>query len=336
MADVAARQRKLVLYLPHRQPVWRLPEGYVEAIRRRAGKSFEIEIPMDEEAFLRGLPGAEILFAWGLARRHIDKAGPLRWLHTPLAGVDRVLNPELVRSPIRVTSSRGVNSIAVAEHTLGLILALSRGIADGVRAQGEKRWAQPELFGRQPPLDELHGKLLGILGLGDIGRELAVRARALGMRVWGVVRTARHAPDWVDRLLVAGKEDALLRESDVVVLALPLTKATHGLIGERQLRHMKHSALLVNIGRGELVQESALVRALREGWIAGAGLDVFATEPLAPRSPLWSLPQVVMTPHIAGTHPKYMARSADLFVQNLKRYLAGKPLINEVDKQAGY
>jgi len=336
MADVAARQRKLVLYLPHRQPVWRLPEGYVEAIRRRAGKSFEIEIPMDEEAFLRGLPGAEILFAWGLARRHIDKAGPLRWLHTPLAGVDRVLNPELVRSPIRVTSSRGVNSIAVVEHTLGLILALSRGIADGVRAQGEKRWAQPELFGRQPPLDELHGKLLGILGLGDIGRELAVRARALGMRVWGVVRTARHAPDWVDRLLVAGKEDALLRESDVVVLALPLTKATHGLIGERQLRHMKHSALLVNIGRGELVQESALVRALREGWIAGAGLDVFATEPLAPRSPLWSLPQVVMTPHIAGTHPKYMARSADLSVQNLKRYLAGKPLINEVDKQAGY
>jgi len=166
MADVAARQRKLVLYLPHRQPVWRLPAGYVEAIRRRAGKSFEIEIPMDEEAFLRGLPGAEILFAWGLARRHIDKAGPLRWLHTPLAGVDRVLNPELVRSPIRVTSSRGVNSIAVAEHTLGLILALSRGIADGVRAQGEKRWAQPELFGRQPPLDELHGKLLGILGLG--------------------------------------------------------------------------------------------------------------------------------------------------------------------------
>lgn len=333
---MAARQRKLVLYLPHRQAVWRLPEGYVETIRRRAGKAFELEIPMDEEAFLRGLPGAEILFAWGLARRHIDKAGALRWLHTPLAGVDRVLNPELVKSPIRVTSSRGVNSIAVAEHTLGLILALSRGIADGVRAQGEKRWAQPDLFGRQPPLDELHGKLLGILGLGDIGRELAVRARALGMRVWGVVRTARAAPDWVDRLLVGGKEDALLRESDVVVLALPLTRATHGLIGERQLRHMKHSALFVNIGRGELVQESALVRALREGWIAGAGLDVFATEPLAPKSPLWSLPQVVMTPHIAGTHPKYMARSADLFVQNLKLYVAGKPLINEVDKQAGY
>lgn len=333
---MAARPRRLVVYLPHRQPIWRLPEDYLGRIRRRAVKSFDLEIPMDEEAFLRILPGAEVLFAWGLARRHVDKADGLRWLHTPLAGVDRILNPELVRSPIRVTSSRGVNSVAVAEHTLGLILAMTRGIADSVRAQGGKRWAQQDLYGRKPPLDELHGKLLGILGLGDIGRELAVRARALGMRVWGLVRTARSKPDCVDRLLVAGKEDTLLRESDILVLAVPLTKATRGLIGERRLKRMKHSALLVNIGRGELVQESALVRALREGWIAGAGLDVFTTEPLPPSSPLWSLPRIVMTPHVAGTHPEYMARSADLFLQNLKRYLADEPLINEVDKQAGY
>jgi len=333
---VAARPRRLIVYLPHRQPIWRLPEGYLEKIRRRAVKSFDLHVPMDEEAFLRILPGAEVLFAWGLARRHVDKADALRWLHTPLAGVDRVLNPELTKSAIRVTSSRGVNSVAVAEHTLGLMLAMSRGIADSVRAQDGKRWTQQDLYGRKPPLDELHGKLLGILGLGDIGRELAVRARALGMQVWGLVRTARPAPDCVDRLLAAGKEDALLRASDVLVLALPLTKATRGLMGERQLRRMKHTALLVNIGRGELVQESALVRALREGWIAGAGLDVFAREPLLPQSPLWSLPQVVMTPHVAGTHPHYMARSADLFLQNLKRYVAGEPLINQVDKQAGY
>lgn len=333
---MAARQRRLIVYLPHRQPIWRLPEGYLEKIRRLAVKSFDLEVPMDEEAFLRILPGAEALFAWGLARRHADKADALRWLHTPLAGVDRVLNPELTRSAIRVTSSRGVNSVAVAEHTLGLILAMSRGIADSVRAQDGKHWAQQDLYGRKPPLDELHGKLLGILGLGDIGRELAVRARALGLQVWGLVRTARPAPDCVDRLLAAGKEDALLRASDVLVLALPLTKATRGLMGERQLRRMKHTALLVNIGRGELVQESALIRALREGWIAGAGLDVFAREPLLPQSPLWSLPQVVMTPHVAGTHPQYMARSADLFLQNLKRYVAGEPLVNEVDKQAGY
>src|SRR5947199_198622 len=184
-------------------------------------KTFEIDIPMNEEAFVTILPGAEVLFAWGIARRHVDKADALRWLHTPLAGVDRVLNPELLKSPVRITSSRGVNSVAVAEHTLGLILSM-----------------------------------------------------------------------------------------------------TQGMIGERQLKSMKHTAYLVNIGRGELVQESALVRALREGWIAGAGLDVYATEPLPPGSPLWRLPQVVMTPHIAGTHPQYMERSAEIFLNNLKRYLA--------------
>ena len=331
-----ARQRRLVIYLPHRQPIWMLPEGYLETIRRRALKSFEIDLPMNEEAFVRVLPGAEVLFAWGIARRHVDKADALRWMHTPLAGVDRVLSPELLKSSIRVTSSRGVNSIAVAEHTLGLILSMTRGVADSLRAQGESRWAQHEIWSRQPPLQELHGQVLGILGLGDIGRELALRARALGMTVWGVVRRPRDRPEYVDRLLVAGKEDVLLRESDIVVLALPLTADTKGIIGERQLKRMKHTARLINIGRGELVQESALVRALREGWIAGAGLDVYATEPLPPSSPLWRLPQVVMTPHIAGTHPKYMGRSADIFLQNLKRYLAGEPLVNEVDKKAGY
>src|SRR2546426_552084 len=248
---MAARQRRLIIYLPHHQPIWRLPEGYLETIRRRALKSFEIDIPMNEEAFVAVLPRAEVLFAW------------------------------------------------------------------------------------KPPLLEVRGKVLGILGLGDIGRELAARARALGMVVWGLARTPRPKPDDVDRLLPAGKEDALIRESDVLVLAVPLTRLTQGMIGERQLKSMKHTAYLVNIGRGEVVQESALVRALREGWIAGAGLDVYATEPLPPGSPLWRLPQVVMTPHIAGTHPQYMERAADLFIANLKRYLAGGPLINEVDKQAG-
>ncbi len=313
-----------------------LPEGCLETVRRRALKSFQIDLPMNEDAFVRVLPGAEVLFAWGIARRHVDKTDTLRWMHTPLAGVDRVLSPELVKSPIRITSSRGVNSVAVAEHTLGLILSMTRGIADSVRAQGESRWAQHEIWGRRPPVQELHGQVLGILGLGDIGRELAVRARALGMTVWGLVRTPRAKPDYVDRLLAAGKEEALIRASDVLVLAVPLTGDTKGMIGERQLKRMKHTACLINIGRGELVQESALVRALREGWIAGAGLDVYAAEPLPPSSPLWRLPQVVMTPHIAGTHPQYMGRSAEIFLNNLKRYLAGEPLINEVDKQAGY
>ncbi|HEU4403340.1 MAG TPA: D-2-hydroxyacid dehydrogenase [Candidatus Polarisedimenticolia bacterium] len=330
------KPRHLAIYLPHHLPIWRLPEGYLEKIRRRARTTFDLEVPLTEEAFTRALPEAEVLFAWGLARRHVEAAKRLAWLHTPLAGVDRVLNPELLKSPIRVTSSRGVNSVAVAEHVLALILALTRGVADAVRAQSEGRWVQEPIYGRQPPLEELQGKLLGILGLGDIGRELAVRARAFGMTVWGLTRTARPKPDCVDRLLTAGKEDRLFRNADILVVALPLTSATQGLIGERQLKRMKTTALLVNIGRGALVQESALVRALREGWIAGAGLDVFATEPLPAASPLWTMPHVVLTPHVAGTHPEYMARAARLFLRNLKRYLGSDPLLNEVDKKTGY
>jgi phosphoglycerate dehydrogenase-like enzyme len=328
--------RRLVVYLPHRQPIWRLPEGYLEIIRRRVCKSCDLDVPYTEEAFTRALPEAEALFAWGLARRHVEKAERLRWLHTPLAGVDRLLNPELVKTDIRVTSSRGVNSVAVAEHALALMLALTRGLGEAMLAQTERRWAQQELYDRTPPLCELRGRLLGILGLGDIGRELAVRARAMGMTVWGLTRTPRPRPEYVDRLLTAGKEDLLIRNADVLVLALPLTPATRAIIGERRLNRMKPTSILINIGRGGLVQESALVRALREGWISGAGLDVFADEPLPPASPLWRMPRVVITPHVAGTFPQYMARAADLFLQNLKLYLAGRPLINEVDKSAGY
>jgi phosphoglycerate dehydrogenase-like enzyme len=330
------KPRRLVIYLPHRLPIWRLPEGYVDRIRRATRNAFDLDLPMTEEAFVRALPGAEVVYAWGLARRHVDKAEALRWLHTPLAGVDRVLNPELTKSPVRITSSRGVNSVAVAEHTLAMLLALTRGIADAARHQKDRLWAQDLLYGRVPPLEELDGRLMGIVGLGDIGRVLAVRAQAFGMRVWGLTRTPRPRPEAVEKMIPAGKLDLLLRTVDIVVLAVPLTRATQGLIGERELRRMQPGSILVNIGRGELVQESALLRALREGWISGACLDVFATEPLPAASPLWSAPRVVLTPHVAGTHPRYMARSADLFIGNLRRYLKGEPLINEVDKQAGY
>jgi phosphoglycerate dehydrogenase-like enzyme len=330
------KPRRLVIYLPHRLPIWRLPEGYVDRIRRATRNAFDLDLPMTEEAFVRALPGAEVVYAWGLARRHVDKAEALRWLHTPLAGVDRVLNPELTKSPVRITSSRGVNSVAVAEHTLAMLLALTRGIADAARHQKDRLWAQDLLYGRVPPLEELDGRLMGIVGLGDIGRVLAVRAQAFGMRVWGLTRTPRPRPEAVEKMIPAGKLDLLLRTVDIVVLAVPLTRTTQGLIGERELRRMQPGSILVNIGRGELVQESALLRALREGWISGACLDVFATEPLPAASPLWSAPRVVLTPHVAGTHPRYMARSADLFIGNLRRYLKGEPLINEVDKQAGY
>jgi phosphoglycerate dehydrogenase-like enzyme len=328
--------RRLAIYLPHPLPIWRLPQDYMEKIRRAAGRRFEIDLPVNEAGLVKVLPEIEVLYAWGLAQRLVTQAPKLRWIHTPLTGVDRLLNPDLRATAIRVTCSRGVNSVAVAEHTFGVILALTRGVAEAVQAQGLHRWRQTELYARKPPLTELKGKLLGIYGVGEIGRELAVRAQAFGMKVWAVARTTKTAPSGVDKLLPATRAETMVRMADVLVLALPLTPETQGLFGERLLRGMKSSAILVNIGRGGLVQEPALVRALREGWIGGACLDVFGTEPLSQSNPLWGMPNVVITPHVAGLHPDYMARSADLFLDNMKRYLGGKPLLNEVDLQAGY
>jgi len=332
----AAPARHLAVYLPHPLPIWRLPQGYLDRIRRIAGRRFDVHLPANEAGLVKVLPDLEILYAWGLAARLVGQAPKLRWLHTPLTGVDRLLNPELRGIDIRVTCSRGVNSVSVAEHTFALMLAFTRGVADAVRAQRDHRWRQTELYGRKPPLSELCGKMLGIYGIGEIGRELATRAQAFGMTVWGVARTAKTPPPGVDKLLPVSRAEQMIRKADFLVLALPLTPATHGLVGERLLRRMKPSAVLINIGRGALVQEPALVRALREGWIAGAGLDVFTNEPLPVSSPLWEMPNVIMTPHVGGTHPDYMRRSADLFLANLKRYLGGKALVNEVDLQAGY
>jgi phosphoglycerate dehydrogenase-like enzyme len=285
--------RRLAIYLPHPLPIWRLPQGYIEKIRRSAGKRFDLDLPANEAGLVKVLPEIEVLYAWGLAQRLVSQAAKMRWIHTPLTGVDRLLNPDLRATDIRVTCSRGVNSVAVAEHTFAMVMALTRGIAEAAQAQSHRHWRQAEMYGRKPPLVELKGKTLGIYGVGEIGRELATRAQAFGMKVWAVARTTKTAPFGVDKLLG-------------------------------------------NIGRGGLVQEPALVRALREGWIGGACLDVFGTEPLSPTNPLWGMPNVVLTPHVAGLHPDYMARSADIFLDNLKRYLAGKPLLNEVDLQAGY
>ena len=328
--------RRLGIYLPHPLPIWRLPQGYMEKIRRAAGKRFEIDLPVNEAGLVKVLSEIEVLYAWGLAQRLVSQAPKLRWIHTPLTGVDRLLNPDLRATEIRVTCSRGVNSVAVAEHTFAVVMALTRGVAEAVQAQAHRRWRQTELYARNPPLTELKGKTLGIYGVGEIGRELATRAQAFGMKVWAVARTTKTAPPGVDKLMPMTRAETMVRMADVLVLALPLTPETQGLFGERLLRRMKSSAILVNIGRGGLIQEPALVRALREGWIGGACLDVFGTEPLSQTNPLWAMPNVVITPHVAGLHPDYMARSADLFLDNMKRYLGGKPLLNEVDLQAGY
>ncbi|HXF82820.1 MAG TPA: D-2-hydroxyacid dehydrogenase [bacterium] len=274
-------------------------------------------------------PRAEIMVGWNIPREAVQRAPRLRWIHSTAAGVDQLLHPEVLAGEIAVTTSSGIHQ-PLTEHVFALMLALTRRLHVAIRNQTLRRWERREAVG-----DEVRGKTLGVLGLGTIGTEIAEKARVFGMRVIGTKRTPTAVPH-VDRVYPPEGLDEVLAASDVVVIALPLTPQTRGLIGERELRAMKRTALLINIGRGPIVDEAALVRALREGWIGGAGLDVFEREPLPADSPLWGLEQVIITPHVSGAWPGYLDAAVPLLCENLRRYLAGQTLRNLVDKARGY
>jgi phosphoglycerate dehydrogenase-like enzyme len=234
------------------------------------------------------------------------------------------------RPDVEVTTASGIHAIPISEHIIGAILAFSRGFLRALAAQREGRWD------RYSP-DEAAGKTLGLIGYGPIARRTAMLAQALGMEVRVLRNTPQATPDpGVAQVYGPGELRALLAASDYVVLAAPLTPATRHLIDAAALAAMKPGAVLINISRGGLVDEPALVRALQEGRIGGAALDVFAEEPLPPASPLWALPNVLITPHLAGANPHYNRRATELFCDNLRRYLAGAPLLNRVDPQRGY
>jgi phosphoglycerate dehydrogenase-like enzyme len=283
----------------------------------------EIEKALDEiEIAARSFP-----------RDLLPKARRLRWFQQWGAGADWLLRyPEAAGLDFVLTNTSGIHAIQISEHILAFLLAFARRLPEAVRNQLHKRWHRPsgdEFF-------ELAGKTLLLVGVGAIGERTAQIAKALGMRVWGVRRDpASGAPD-VEAVYGPDQLLDLLPRADMVVLTVPLTRETRGMIGERELRAMKTSAYVVNIGRGGTIQEDALVRALCEGWIAGAGLDVFEREPLPQDSPLWEFSNVIITSHIAGLTPHYDERALEVFQENLRRYQAGEPLYNVVDKKLGY
>lgn len=308
---------------------FRLDPKYAEQIRQAAGPESVVGISPFDDQLVRDLADAEVLFAGRFNRRLLAAAPRLRWVHAIGAGVEDLLIPELVASPIVVTNSRGVAAVPVAEHVFALLLAFTRELPTCFREQQRHRWGV--IRG-----DDLEGKTLGIVGFGAIGEAIARRAKAFDLRVIASRQTRAEASQYVDVLLPPEELHLMLEEADVVVIVAPLTRHTAGLFGEREFRAMKPSALLINVGRGRIVQEDQLVRALREGWIAGAALDVFAEEPLPPDSPLWELPNVIITPHCAGSTRTYLDRAIPLFCENLRRFQAGAPLLNVVDKQRGY
>jgi phosphoglycerate dehydrogenase-like enzyme len=245
--------------------------------------------------------------------------------------------PELIDSDIVLTNSREVHGPVVAEHVMALIFALAKKIPQAVLFQQKRVWGQEAMWTEGIHLQELAGSTLGLIGVGSIGRRVAQMASAMGMRVIAVrEHIEKGTPEGVAAVFPSSELDQLLHQSDFVVLAAPLIEATEGLMNASRVAVMKPSAYLINVGRGPQVDEAALADALRAHRIAGAALDVFEREPLPADSPLWTLENLLITPHTAGLTDKLWHRHYDLFSDNLRRYLAGKPLQFIVDKHKGY
>jgi phosphoglycerate dehydrogenase-like enzyme len=278
-----------------------------------------------------------------------EQAPRLRWVQLYSAGPDRILNHPLVQTAVIFTTTSGIHAIIMAEHVLTMVLAWFHRLPRLLAYQERGQWPTPSERSSSFVPEELRGKTIGIVGYGSVGRQVARLATAFGMRVLAIQRSTDHRdygfqfPDLGDpegtlpfRYYAPDQLHSILSESDIVVIAVPLTPKTGNLFDDAAFQAMKPSAFLVNVARGEVCNEAALVRALEEKQIAGAALDVFHQEPLPPDHPLWHLPNVFISPHIAGLSPLYDERAAMLFEENLRRYLVGEPLYNVVDKTQGY
>jgi phosphoglycerate dehydrogenase-like enzyme len=315
--------------------VWNLPRVHID---RLAGEFPDVRFdsPADRAENDRLLPEADIVLGWGVRRSNFASARRLRWIQLTAAGVGSLLFPELVASPVIVTNARGLHAVSMAEHTLGVMLMLARKLHLARDEQNRRVWAQNRQWLEPPGFDQLSGATLGLVGMGAVGSALAARARMLGMRVHAVRRHPSADPAPADEQWGSDRLPELLRTSDWLVLAVPLTSETRGRIGRQELALMPRRARIVNLGRGALIDEPALVEALARGDLAGAALDVFQEEPLPESSSLWTMPQVIVTPHVSGFGPRFWERTCEMFARNLHRWRNGQPLENVVDKHAGY
>ena len=275
------------------------------------------------------LPDAEIILTFGRLDRDLLKTcRSLKWVFSMSAGVEKLPLAELREMGVTVTNARGIGGSQIAEQTMGMIIAFNRCLNRCARNQLQKRW---EFL----PVGELTGETLCIIGAGSIGKEMASKAKAFDMKVIGLKRHPETL-EYFDAVWPIDKLHQALQQADYSVLITPLTDETYHLIGPEEFRVMKRSSIFINVSRGDTVDETALIEALQNGSIAGAGLDVFHEEPLPPDSPLWDMENVMITPHNAGVSPRYITRIIDLFLASLSCYRQGKPLPNRIDLQRQY
>jgi len=310
--------------------------GELARLTEAAGGRVEIVVCQDREEFRRLLPEADIVYG-DVKAPELPLAGRLKWIQASAAGIDD-LDPEVLRSPVPITTYAGAFAPAIAETAIGLILALTRGIAKYYVPQFLNRTMSPVGTPKSDHHTEISGKVMGIAGLGGIGRALArIAHQGFQMRVIGTVRRPPSSkPEYVDEVRDSSWLPEMVAQSDVVVAAAPLTPATERMFNADIFRRMKRTAIFVALSRGKLFDDLALVRALKEGWIAGAALDVFPVEPPPADHPIFDCPNVVMSAHTSGWSPERQQRVIGLFAENLRRFLAGEPLLNPADKQAGY
>jgi phosphoglycerate dehydrogenase-like enzyme len=294
----------------------------------------EIEMGAGTDFIRAAAPTAEVILCAGFTADTFRLAWPLakkaRWVHTISAGVEHLITPEFAASPVPFTNARGVYKRSLAEFALTGILYFAKNIPRMLRQQRLGKWEQFEVT-------EAHGHTVGVVGFGEIGRASAQLARALGMKVLALRRRPElSSSDDADAVFPPDKLREMLSLCDYVVAAAPLTPETRGLIGEPELRSLKPSAVVINVGRGPVIHEASLILALKEGWIQGAALDVFEQEPLPPNHPFWGMENVLISPHCADRTPGWLEQSIDLFLANFHRYRDGEPLLNLVDKKASY
>jgi phosphoglycerate dehydrogenase-like enzyme len=366
--------KKAVLDMMDRRPMWAMPDWVVEQIRAVLPEGWTLVV-IEEESdgsgdgrgrvsaeVLAEIPDAEVYLGFGIPAELLEAGPDLRWVHSGAAGVGGSLTPQMLESDVVFTNSKGVHGPPIAETVLGMILYFARGLDFAAGGMCEGRWVKEPYYEAESPLREISGSTVGIIGFGGVGQEIASRMAPLGAKVLGLRRSGMGEwESWIEpaspakvpeapKTIDAAEEPAylvtnlsgaeglerLLSESDYVVISAPATAATERLIDRDALEHMKDGAVLVNVSRGSLVDEEALIDALRSGKLRGAGLDVFAREPLPDESPLWGFANVLITPHVSAVTSEYWKRQTQLITWNFKRYENGQTLLNEVDKSAGY
>ncbi len=326
---------KLLIALYHRFELWQTPEWFSKWLRRDFPQLEVVHLP-NYDRVIEEIADADIAISWSLRGDQIQAAKKLRWIHSTAAAVHQLMTPELRASDIVVTNARDVHGPVVEEHVIALAFALAKRLPQAVRYQQQKHWAQHDLWDERPRPRELNGATMTIVGLGAIGAPLARLAKSLGMRVVGVREHPERGGEGADAAHGFEDLDQALSAADFIVLAVPVTPKTRHLMDAERLVLLKSDAYLINVGRGVLIDEAALVNALRAKSFGGAALDVTTEEPLPAESPLWKMQNVLITPHTAGLTEKMWERHYEHYTKNLRRFLRGEPLLWVVDKERGY